>query len=56
MSATDKVAETNKLATSDGYCYIVGTDPSKELAQSVNAADNNPWVLYYKKQYWPVPD
>ena len=56
MSATDKVAETNKLATSDGYCYIVGTDPSKALAQSVNAADNNPWVLYYKKQYWPVPD
>ena len=54
MSATtDKVAETNKLATPDGYCYIVGTEPSKALEQSVNAADNNPWVLYYKKQYWP---
>ena len=53
MSATDKVAETNTLATPDSSCYIVGTDPGKALGHSSNASDSNGWTLYYKTQYMP---
>jgi len=53
MSATDKVAETNTLATPDFDCYIVGTDPGKALGRSSNASDSNGWTLYYKNQYFP---
>ena len=53
MSATDKVAETNTLATPDFSCYIVGTDPGKALGRSSNASDSNGWTLYYKNQYMP---